>query len=294
MVVPRTPRIAQVIIASFDMTAPPRTLTEVIADLSLLEGWHPTAAEAQEYGERIEGSVRRRLIMHLDRRNAQGQACRYDFNSSSEYLIQGACFVAPNDSFELGAAKLRRMQASDYLAALRTLQPREFESACRGVLVTMGADDATLTRSANDQGIDFFGRLSLKGRLAQQYHLPSFDTTLSVWLVGQAKHYQATQVATPDIRELVGSVELARARVYADSGAALAGLNIRRCDPVFYLFLTTGTISSDGWTLLHRSGVLAMDGETLASFMADSGIAVDENGALDVSKFAQWLQDHAG
>jgi len=274
------------------MSASPVTVSQVIAELSLRENWHGSISQAQEYGERISPAVRVSLGAYLDERNQAGQSYRFEFNASSNYMIQGACFVSPTDSASLGEAKRRRLQSARYPEILRTLTPREFEAVCRGVIVEMGADRATLTRSANDQGIDFFGLLSLRGRLAQSYPLPGFDSTLSVWLVGQAKHYLQTQVATPDIRELVGSVELARAGVYADSGAALAGLDMRRCDPVFYLFFTTGEISKDGWLLLKRSGVIAMDGETLATFLADSGVGVDHVGLLDAGRFEEWLNAH--
>jgi hypothetical protein len=141
---------------------------------------------------------------------------------------------------------------------------------------------------SNDQGIDFFGQLSLGGRLDNASVLPSVDRKLKVWMVGQAKHYQKTQVATPDLRELVGSIQLAKAKAFADGGVALQGLDMKVCDPVFYLFFTTGTISRDGYVLLKESGMNYMNGSQVATFLADNGIGMIEGRFDDVSARA-WI-----
>lgn len=114
---------------------------------------------------------------------------------------------------------------------------------------------------------------------------------LDVWMVGQAKHYQKTQVSTPDLRELVGSVQLARAKAFADGGAALQGLDLKVCDPVFYLFFTTGTISRDGYKLLDASGMISMNGAQIAAFLADNDIGVVQ-GVFDTAAAVVWLQSH--
>ncbi|SMX81870.1 hypothetical protein BSP239C_01428 [Brevibacterium sp. 239c] len=110
-------------------------------------------------------------------------------------------------------------------------------------------------------------------------------------MVGQAKHYQKTKVSTPDLRELVGSVQLARAKAFADDGRALQGLDLRACDPVFYLFFTTGTITLDGYKLLKASGVVSMDGAQLAAFLADNDIGITD-GDFDESAAKSWINIH--
>ncbi len=111
--------------------------------------------------------------------------------------------------------------------------------------------------------------------------------------MGQAKHYIDAKVATPDLRELVGSVNLATARAFAGlDPEKYTDLSIRIADPVFMLFFTTGEISTDGWRLSDKSGIVAMDGEMLAAFMADHDIAlVTENGEkrFSVDEFKKWL-----
>lgn len=112
---------------------------------------------------------------------------------------------------------------------------------------------------------------------------------MDVWLVGQAKHYKATQSGTPELRELVGAIELGRAKVFGSTTSPLDGMDIRVADPVFALFITTGSISSNGWHLLKRSGVIGLDGEMVAAFLADRGVGMDGNKFANV-KFMEWLE----
>ena len=71
---------------------------------------------------------------------------------------------------------------------------------------------------------------------------PGAEKHFSVWLVGQSKHYPNTRISTAEIRELVGSVELARAKVFAGSTNPLDELRVRLCDTIIYLFFTTAAI----------------------------------------------------
>jgi hypothetical protein len=60
-------------------------------------------------------------------------------------------------------------------------------------------------------------------------------------MVGQAKHYQAMQSGTPDIRAVVGSIDLARGKAFGSASDKYPDLYIRVYDPVFYLFFRPGT-----------------------------------------------------
>jgi hypothetical protein len=279
------------VIANFNLSHRPIAAKLFLADLCVNEGWASTRSEADELAERWAVKFLSRLRFELNELNRRGRPSRFSFNSSSEYLLQGACFPEPNDSYELREAKARRLHYSQHLSWLRALTPSQFEAVCRGVIAEMGAVHPRVTQRSGDQGIDFFGRLELRGRTQRVYSLPGVDQNLSVWLVGQAKHYVATQVATPDIRELVGSVELAKTRTFVGQVDSLDDLVIAACDPVFYLFFTTGTISRDGWALLERSGVIGMDGEMVAAFLADSSVGFPA-GVFSEDHMDAWLTQH--
>jgi hypothetical protein len=72
------------------------------------------------------------------------------------------------------------------------------------------------------------------------------------------------------------------------SGVVYDNLDIRLCDPIFYLFFTTGTISPPGWRLLARSGVVGMDGEMVAAFLCDRDVGLVDD-EFDIGAFATWL-----
>jgi hypothetical protein len=179
------------------------------------------------------------------------------------------------------------MAYGDYVGALTGLGHEEFEWVCRGMLSAMGVEDSVVSRRSADEGIDFYGRLPLRAELRRAVELPSVYSQLTVWMVGQAKHFKKGQGATPDIRALVGSARLAEARAFPKS-SALPGLEIRACEPVFYLFFTTGKISRDGWQLIRTSGVVGMDGEMVANFLADHGIGWDVGG-FNIDKLSAWI-----
>ena len=244
--------------------------------------------------------VRSRLLSYIKATEERGAQPQIAFNSSSSYMIQGACFIEGTDSGEIVEQKKRRLRWKDYYETLRELSSREFELLCREVLKLIGARNVKLTKETRDEGIDFYGRLSVADLIkpSSAFRFRSFESLLEIWIIGQAKHYRAIKVATPDLRELVGSVNLASARAFADLDPdKYPDLRIRVADPVFMLFFTTGKISIDGWQLVNKSGIVAMDGEMLAAFLADHDVAIiDKEGARQFSReaFFKWLQKSPG
>jgi hypothetical protein len=133
--------------------------------------------------------------------------------------------------------------------------------------------------------------LELAGNLKRDTGLPGFYGRLGIWMVGQAKHYKTVQSGTPDIRAIVGAVGLARGHAYSTPDDKYPELKILVCDPVFYLFFTSGTISRDGWRLLDTSGVVGMDGDMVAAFLADHGVAIKRT-KFDSAAFKRWIKSH--
>jgi restriction endonuclease Mrr len=291
MPVPGPSSAAHHTLDNFPLDAAPQQAVVLITAICLSEGWFNEASIAREKAEQWESGYLTILRRELSSANRQSRPTRFVFNSSSTDMIQGACFIEPLDSPDIVTAKQSRLNYLVHLGWLHDLDPTDFEVACRGILRLMGASDARVTRQSGDQGIDFFGKLHLEGRLERAYVLGSLDKNLSIWLVGQAKRYKSVKVATPDLRELVGSVQLARTSTYAGTGGGLEDLKIRPCDPVFYLFFTTGTISRDGWELLEKTGVIALDGEMVAAFLADNDVAAID-GKPSEDEFSSWIDGH--
>ena len=82
-----------------------------------------------------------------------------------------------------------------------------------------------------------------------------------------------------------------KARAFADDGSALPSLNMRVCDPVFYLFMTTGRLSSQIQRLVEASGIIALDGDSIAALLADSEIGIID-GTFDSDSMNHWIDGH--
>jgi hypothetical protein len=274
------------------VSAPPRPAQEVLVKIAEAEDWFCSRAEAQEAAERWEGAFLHRLREMLSERNRLGRFCLHALNSSSPYMVQGCAFIeASVDPLDVQEAKKRLGAFAEYVSAIQAITPDDFEAVCRGMLVELGVDDAIVTRHSADEGIDFYGRLELEGNLKRVGALPGIYRRLAVWMVGQAKHYDSVQGGTPDIRAVVGAVDLARGNAFGSANDQYSDLDIRVCDPIFYLFFTTGSISANGWHLLERSGVIAMDGEMVAAFLADRGVGWQQD-AFDADAFRAWVEQH--
>lgn len=198
----------------------------------------------------------------------------FEFNAADEEHIQGRLYINGSDPPELKASKLNRIPAKNIESILPELDPARFEKLCAIVLEKLGCPNPAVSTQSNDQGIDFFGSIPL-GSILKATTLPdSVEESLSVWVFGQAKRYNKSIVKTAELREIVGSVELAKARAYSSLNHSLSDTIIRACDPVFYMFITSGDFTTGGHTLIDNSGVIAMDRKQLAAFLADHKVGI--------------------
>lgn len=272
--------------------SPPKRAREILAEIALSQSWAESMPVALEFAEQWEMKFIERLQRDYSTLVRMGRTCLFAINTSSEYMIQGAAFVEDGvDSEVVREIKRRYSFIGEYSAAIVSITATQFEWLCRGILTELGVLDAKVTPHSRDEGIDFYGRLKLENLLNGEVVLPGIEARLNVWMIGQAKHYQAQQVATPDIRELVGAVTLARAKAFGSSSQTkYADLDIAACDPVFFLFFTTGQISSDGWRLLEASGVIGMDGGMVAAFLARRQIALNADGEFEGALLTEWIE----
>ena len=202
----------------------PRRLIDVIASSIVEQGWTDHPNFATEKAEDWEGPVKERLRRALNELRENGRPARIEFNSSDPSLVQGACFVERKDSASVVAQKRRRSRNDLYVALIRELSPEEFEFLCRRLLLFLGVLTPHLTRRTADEGIDFYGRLEGKSVFFPWDLQPTIQRQLSIWIVGQAKHFVRGQAGTPEIRDLVGAVALGRAGVFSTKEFAILEL----------------------------------------------------------------------
>lgn len=270
-------------------SSPPRRASDILADIIIDAGRLTRREEANELAESWEDRFLVAAKLEHNRLIEEGRQPLYDFNSSSAYMIQGAGFAEPGDPPDLVSSKKKRSSYVDYLQIFEELKPNEFEWICGGILELLKVEAPVVTRMSADEGIDFYGKLSLEEFLGTSVLPMPIERNLNIWMIGQAKHFKKSQVSTKDIRELVGSVMLARAKAFGGEVSPLEGLELKICDPVFYLFFTTGRLSSNSYKLLRRSGVVGMDGEMIAMLLADHSVGI-QGGDVDRRKFDEWLK----
>jgi len=210
------------------------------------------------------------------------------FNSATEEYIQGYCFTEPNDSPETIESKNKRSRQLSYLSFIERLTPAEFEKFCGALLNLWKCTDVSVSASSGDQGLDFYGKIPL-GKFLKNTILPdSAEEHMFAWVVGQAKKYNLTKISTSELRELVGSVQLARSKAFSNSSDPLSGLNVLICDPVIYLMATTGSMTSGCYNVLEKSGIIGLDGIQLSTILADNDVAL-LNGKADWNEFYKWM-----
>ena len=135
-------------------------------------------------------------------------------SSFSDRSVIGSCFVEVDDPPEIIEAKQRRLQIGSLLNKIRSLSFEEFEVFGSKVLRELGASVIRVTPRANDQGIDFYGVLSVGEASEIPRGLSRLAHDLTLRFAGQAKHYPTRTVEPNAIRELIGSISLARFKVY--------------------------------------------------------------------------------
>ncbi|MFD5975214.1 restriction endonuclease [Streptomyces bacillaris] len=193
------------------------------------------------------------------------------------------------DDEDTASRKRRRSITHGLASAIGQLEPTEFEKLCVIALESLGAYEVKLTPYRADQGIDFYGRLRIGSALADIAGYPPVFDKFCVWVIGQAKHFEATQVATFDLRELVGSVQLARSGEYGSVNDRYPDMKIRSCDPIFSLFMTSGTISREAWTLCRNSGVIAIDGDSFSHILSETTIELGDPDFQAVEKLREFI-----
>jgi len=281
--------IVLLLLEQIEFDEPPGSITDVVVKVLMASPSAFQFSEAQALAKANQTAIEKRLQAHWNKSTERGQPLRLIVfqTPSGDTLVRGVSHIFPSDSADEIAAKNRRrlsLQISDSLDAIT--DPFDFERLCSNILGLLGVTSPVVTKAARDEGVDFFGKLN---PVAEKYLFdvtPTVQKSLDIWLVGQAKHYPKGKAGTPDLRHLFGSVSLARANAFSTNSYTSKVLTLRVADPVFCLFFTTGELSNDAWTLIRKTGIVAMDGGMLSAFLADRGMGAT---IIDPIKFRAWL-----
>jgi len=260
---------AQFICDDWDVQSPPRAIRDVLEELVLAkEACSPT--EAAERASELAPHVRRRLEQVERDMQARNEPVPFAFNPSTADFLQGWSYPQPGDPPPVARLRRQRAAMKGVGAFFDHLSSREFEVLCCRFLECMGATGIRTTPTSRDEGIDFYGRVLASDITGLPAGFPGFLSRIGFWLVGQAKHYRSSQVGTPDLRDISGAIALARGKAYGRASDRYPDLELRACDPVLALFITTGRISSDAQRLGERSGIVVVSGAALSAYVCET------------------------
>lgn len=134
---------------------------------------------------------------------------------------------------------------------LNELEHSEFEGLAAVILQVAGCNEVWKTPESHDQGIDAFGYSPLLKRTRGKW----LGAPPQVTFLAQAKHYSECRVGSKDVREFVGSYNLALHQIYSDIDKRYKQLAMLPFAPVSLIFITSEEIPGTVKRLSLRSGV---------------------------------------
>lgn len=221
-------------LTEYDVNSRPQFLKKCI-ELFLAKKY--TAKYISLITDKFLTQITKILMEEYDERQKTKQLLRYEFLDSDGTKIKGIG--------QKHTAHLRVFQN-----ALNNISDTEFEQLSAVILKSMGCYDVWVTPASHDQGLDAFGY----SRELEKY-LPSNSKCIVVMLA-QAKHYNKTKVGTRDIREFIGSVDLAIHEIFSSVDNKYDDLVIKPFGPTVLVFLTSQEVPQTVKRLATKAGLV--------------------------------------
>lgn len=266
----------------------PRRLLDTIEEqLAVHFGLPPI--QAAEEAERLEVKVRRLIEENRLECEASGIVPTVVMSGDNERAVCGSCWIETFDGPDVRAAKQRRLQVDPIYRAIQDLSFSQFERFGACILRELGARCVRVTPHANDQGIDFYGTLSLGELGSVPAPFSQLVRDITIRFAGQAKHYPTSALGPSIVRELIGAITLAQHRIYTSTADPFEDFHLLALHPLLGMVFTTGRFTSGALKVAERAGLIARSGEQLSVFLADRGIGyVGEE--FRSEEFHRWLQ----
>jgi hypothetical protein len=189
----------------------------------------------------LGSQIRDDVVSEYNKRLKLGLCLRYEPADDVGDKIVGKTQVGDHDVFSM------------FQSALLQLTDSEFELLAARLLNWAGCTDVWATPASHDEGLDAFGHMPL-------IHLPVTDDEKhpSVVMLIQAKHYLKSKVHTHEVRELVGSSELAKYKIYSTADEKYTQLETQPLVPLALFLVTSGEVTRDTRGLARRAGIFLL------------------------------------
>jgi restriction endonuclease Mrr len=252
---------------------------------------HPPIRAAEE-AERLEERVRQRITEKQREMENVGTIPIVIIHYANARRVVGSCWVDPVDTQAIAAAKQARVHVQEILAALRALTVDQFECFGSRILRELGAEQVEVTRRSGDNGVDFYGFLSLGGIMQHPPAICQLAHNIQLLFAGQAKHYPNNTIGPATVREMIGAIALARFGVYSSEPDFFEAFKLLPYNPLLVLLFTTGRFTKGAMEIADSAGVIARSGEQLAIFLADRNVGMEMNEGVTTfvpERFLEWL-----
>ena len=178
---------------------------------------------------------------------------RPDFRDDSWFSYDIEEFnISLNESLTDEVRKL--FKNNQFVEYIEKLDYSEFELACIVLMRKfLGSSLKTdYNKASRDDGIDFYGKYDAKDESESNF----FDIT--AWYIGQAKFYNTNSIKTNLLRELIGTVELAKLRIWSIEGN-YKDIDIKHSDHVIPVFITSSRFSLDSYKIAEKYNIKLLD-----------------------------------
>jgi hypothetical protein len=187
------------------------------------------------------------LMDEFENRRKAGELLRFKFLDADGTRVAG---IGP----------VWKSRLTVFQDALNTLTDTEFEALSARVLLLLGCTEAWVTPQSHDQGLDAFGYAPGCGEkvpieISRQYKLVC---------LAQAKHYRKTRVGSRDIREFVGSRELAIHEIFSTEDRKYSDLKLPAYGPISMVFITTEELPRTVKLMGRGAGIIVISAQDLA------------------------------
>lgn len=177
---------------------------------------------------------------------------RPDFNGDAwySYDIEEFCLELNNLLPPVIKEKFTDNPFVDYISGLNY---SDFELACIVLMKEfLGSSLKCDSKGSRDDGIDFYGKYDARDESESNF----FD--IPAWYIGQAKYYAKNSIKTNLLRELVGTVELAKLKIWAIEGS-YKNIEINHSDHVIPVFITSSRFSLDSYKIADKYSIKLLD-----------------------------------
>ena len=231
------------LLTSYPVDSPSRLLEDVVREF-LLKQLNGVAAD--ETIRNFLPSIQDYLVQEYNERYLGEGSLRYQILDDSGDQIQGIG--------NQGKAEHLIFQDS-----INELSHSEFEGLSAVILKIAGCKDVWRTPDSHDQGIDAFGYIGFLNRTRGKW----IGATPKVFFLAQAKHYSECRVGSKDIREFIGSYELALHKIFSTVDTKYPDLTLLPFAPSSLIFMTSEEIPSTVKRMSLRSGVIVLTSDDL-------------------------------